>query len=279
MVDIQKLTPGELNFITRLLGFFNIGENAVLDNLSSRFIEDVKILEAKHFYYEQLHIESVHSELYSLTIETLIKDVESKNKIFDALENFESIRMKNEWAGKWLGENTCFPIRCVALVCVEGLFFSGSFCGIFWLKKRSLMPGLTYSNELVSRDENIHCDFGVMLYHMLVYTKLKESEVHGIIMDAVVVEKMFIRDALGQCGLVGLNYELFSHYIEFVADRLSVQLGCNRIYNSSNPFDWMEISSLEGKTNFFEKKVSEYQKIVVSVTKGMRHDLYDSIDE
>jgi ribonucleotide reductase beta subunit family protein with ferritin-like domain len=220
-------------------------------------MNDVQVSEARAFYGFQIAMESIHSEVYSLLIETYIKDKEEKSKLFNAIENFPCIKKKSDWAQKWIHDNrSSFATRLVAFACVEGIFFSGAFCSIYWLKKRGLMPGLTFSNELISRDEALHCEFAVLLYSKLV-KKIDKARIHEIIKEAVEIENEFICEAL-PCKLIGMNSELMTQYIKFVADRLVVQLGYKKIYNVSNPFDFMELISLEGKTNFFERKVSEY---------------------
>ena len=222
-----------------------------------RFLSEVQLPEARAAYGFQLMMENVHSETYSLLIDTYIKDKEEQTKLFQAIDNFPCIKKKADWAIKWIQDNrSSFATRLVAFACVEGIFFSGSFCSIYWLKKRGLMPGLTFSNELISRDEGMHTDFAVLLFNKLT-RKPKKAKVHELIKEAVQIEKEFICEAL-PCKLIGMNSKLMSQYIEFVADRLSLQLGYGKIFNSSNPFDFMEMISLEGKTNFFEKRVGDY---------------------
>lgn len=255
--DWNDLTDNERYFISMILAFFAASDGIVLENLAMRFMADVQLSEAKAFYGFQIAMENIHSETYSLLIETYIGNEEEKNKLFKGLENFECIRKKADWAIKWIKDKRSnFASRLIAFACVEGIFFSGSFCSIYWLKKRGLMPGLTFSNELIARDEALHTEFAVLLYNKL-EKKLKKNKVMEIIEEAVNIEKEFICDAL-PCRLIGMNSQLMTQYIEFVADRLSVQLGADKIYNSCNPFDWMELISLEGKTNFFEKVVSDY---------------------
>jgi ribonucleoside-diphosphate reductase subunit M2 len=240
-----------------ILAFFAASDGIVLENLASRFMSDVQVSEARAFYGFQIAMENIHSETYSLLIETYIKDKEEKSKLFNAIENFPCIKKKSDWAQKWIHDNrSSFATRLVAFACVEGIFFSGAFCSIYWLKKRGLMPGLTFSNELISRDEALHCEFAVLLYSKLV-KKIDKARIHEIIKEAVEIETEFICQAL-PCKLIGMNSELMTQYIKFVADRLVVQLGYKKIYNAINPFDFMELISLEGKTNFFEKRVPDY---------------------
>ncbi|XP_026382044.1 ribonucleoside-diphosphate reductase small chain [Papaver somniferum] len=257
----EALTPDERHFITHVLAFFAASDGIVLENLAGRFMKEVQISEARAFYGFQIAIENIHSEMYSLLLESYIKDSNEKNRLFRAIETVPCVKRKADWALKWIDGSETFAERIIAFACVEGIFFSGSFCAIFWLKKRGLMPGLTFSNELISRDEGLHCDFACMLYGLL-KQKLSEEKVKGIIADAVVIEREFVCDAL-PCALVGMNGDLMSQYIEFVADRLLEALGYSKLYNVSNPFDWMELISLQGKTNFFEKRVGEYQKASV----------------
>jgi ribonucleotide reductase beta subunit family protein with ferritin-like domain len=253
----DTLEHGEKHFVSMILAFFAASDGIVLENLASRFMSDVQVSEARAFYGFQIAMENIHSETYSLLIETYIKDKEEKSKLFNAIENFPCIKKKSDWAQKWIHDNrSSFATRLVAFACVEGIFFSGAFCSIYWLKKRGLMPGLTFSNELISRDEALHCEFAVLLYSKLV-KKIDKNRIHEIIKEAVEIEIEFICDAL-PCKLIGMNSDLMTQYIKFVADRLVVQLGYKKIYNAANPFDFMELISLEGKTNFFERKVSEY---------------------
>ena len=228
-----------------------------MENLGVRFMTEVQSAEARAFYGFQIAMENIHSQMYSQLIETYVQDREEKSKMFNALENFECIKKKADWAKKWIADNrSSFATRLVAFACVEGIFFSGAFCSIFWLKKRGLLPGLTFSNELISRDEALHTEFAVLLYKKLL-KKINKNRIVEIIKEAVEIEKEFITEAL-PCRLIGMNSNLMSTYIEFIADRLSVQLGYEKIYNSANPFDFMELISVESKTNFFEKRVSEY---------------------
>lgn len=257
LVNWESLNADEKMFISMILAFFAASDGIVLENLASRFMTDVQVSEARAFYGFQIAMENIHSETYSLLIETYIKDKEEKGKLFNAIENFPCIKKKSDWAQKWIHDNrSSFATRLVAFACVEGIFFSGAFCSIYWLKKRGLMPGLTFSNELISRDEALHCEFAVLLYSKLV-KKLDKARIHEIIKEAVEIETEFICDAL-PCRLIGMNSELMTQYIKFVADRLCVQLGYKKIYNVTNCFPWMELISLESKTNFFEKRVSEY---------------------
>ncbi|CAK7333563.1 unnamed protein product [Dovyalis caffra] len=257
----ENLTPDEKHFISHVLAFFAASDGIVLENLAGRFMKEVQVSEARAFYGFQIAIENIHSEMYSLLLETYIKDPDEKNRLFHAMETVPCVAKKANWALRWIDGGESFAERLIAFACVEGIFFSGSFCAIFWLKKRGLMPGLTFSNELISRDEGLHCDFACLLYSLL-RTKLSEERVKAIVKDAVEIEKEFVVDAL-PCALVGMNGELMSQYIEFVADRLLGALGCGKVYNAANPFDWMELISLQGKTNFFEKRVGEYQKASV----------------
>jgi len=260
--DWAKLTENERHFIGRVLAFFAGSDGIVMENLVTRFQGEVKSQVVKLFYSFQNAMEGIHSETYSLLIDTYIKDEEEKAKLFNAIETIPCIGKKAEWALNWMGSDKSFATRLVAFACVEGIFFSGAFCSIFWLKKRGLLPGLTFSNELISRDEGLHTQFAVALFHTL-ETKPSEETVATIIQQAVALEKEFICDALS-CSLIGMNAKLMQQYIEFVADRLAVQLGGKKIYGVSNPFDFMDLISLEGKTNFFEKKVSDYSRVTTS---------------
>ncbi|GAB3202988.1 ribonucleoside-diphosphate reductase beta chain [Pontibacter aydingkolensis] len=255
--DWENLNDGERHFISHVLAFFAASDGIVNENLAINFMQEVQIPEARCFYGFQIMMENIHAETYSLLIDTYIKKQSEKDYLFNALETVPCVKKKGEWALKWINSEN-FTERLIAFAAVEGIFFSGSFCSIFWLKKRGLMPGLTFSNELISRDEGLHCDFACLLYSML-NNKLPESRVHEIIRDAVTFEQEFVTDAL-PVDLIGMNAKLMSQYIEFVADRLLVALGCSKIYNAANPFDFMEMISLQGKTNFFEKRVGEYQK-------------------
>ena len=257
LVDWNKLKDTEKHFIKMVLAFFAASDGIVLENLGQRFLSEVQLPEARAAYGFQLMMENIHSETYSLLIDTYIKDKDEQTKLFRAIDNFPCIKKKADWAIKWIQDNrSSFATRLVAFACVEGIFFSGSFCSIYWLKKRGLMPGLTFSNELISRDEGMHTEYAVLLFNKL-SRKPKKGKVVELIKDAVEIEKEFILEAL-PCKLIGMNSKLMSQYIEFVADRLSQQLGYGKIFNSSNPFDFMEMISLEGKTNFFEKRVGDY---------------------
>ncbi len=256
-LDWETLSADEKHFISMILAFFAASDGIVLENLGSRFMSEVQLSEARAFYGFQIAMENIHSQMYSLLIETYIQDKEEKNNLFNALNNYPCIRKKADWAIKWINDNRSgFATRLVAFACVEGIFFSGAFCSIFWLKKRGLLPGLTFSNELISRDEALHTEFAILLYKKLL-RKVPKNKVHDIIKEAVDIEKEFITEAL-PCRLIGMNAVLMSQYIEFIADRLVVQLGYDKIYNTSNPFSFMELISVESKTNFFEKRVSEY---------------------
>jgi len=256
--DWQKLNSNEQHFIKNVLAFFAASDGIVLENLAERFLKEVQVPEARCFYGFQIAMENIHSETYSLLIDTYIKDSAEKTKLLNAIETIPAVQEKAQWALRWIKEAKSFGERLVAFAAVEGIFFSGSFCSIFWLKKRGLMPGLTFSNELISRDEGLHCDFACLLYSML-SNKLSKEIVEEIIKDAVRIEKVFVCESL-PVALIGMNAEMMSKYIEFVADRLLVALGYDKIYKSSNPFEWMEMISLQGKTNFFEKRVGDYQK-------------------
>jgi ribonucleoside-diphosphate reductase subunit M2 len=257
LVHWQCLNNDEQFFISMILAFFAGSDGIVLENLATRFMNDVQVSEARAFYGFQIAMENIHSQTYSLLIETYIKDKDEKHKLFNAIEHFPCIKKKSDWAQKWIRDNrSSFATRLVAFACVEGIFFSGAFCSIYWLKKRGLMPGLTFSNELISRDEALHCEFAVLLYSKLL-KKVDKNRIHEIIKEAVEIETEFICEAL-PCRLIGMNSELMTQYIKFVADRLSVQLGYKKIYNVTNCFPWMELISLESKTNFFEKKSDAY---------------------
>jgi len=253
----NTLNTDEKYFISSILAFFAASDGIVLENLASRFMNDVQVSEARAFYGFQIAMENIHSHTYSLLIETYIKDSAEKNKLFNAISFFPCIKKKSDWAQKWIKDNrSSFATRLVAFACIEGIFFSGAFCSIFWLKKRGLMPGLTFSNELISRDEALHCEFAILLYSKLL-KKIDKARIHEIIKEAVEIETEFICDAL-PCKLIGMNADLMTQYIQFVADRLCVQLGYKKIYNVTNCFDWMQMISLESKSNFFEKRVSDY---------------------
>ena len=254
--DWDSLNADEKHFISMILAFFAASDGIVLENLGVRFMTDVKISEARAFYGFQIAMENIHSEMYSLLIDTYIKNKNKKDELFHALDNFECIKKKADWAMKWINQEDSFAERLVAFAAVEGIFFSGAFCSIYWLKKRGLMPGLTFSNELISRDEALHTEFAVLLYSKL-GSKLSQERIYEIITEAVEIEKEFITDAL-PCRLIGMNAKLMKEYIEFVADRLFVQMGYEKYYKTANPCSFMELISLEGKTNFFEKRVGEY---------------------
>merc|ERR1712070_94184 len=270
MKDWEKLTESEQHFIKHVLAFFAASDGIVLENLASQFSTEVQIPEARAFYGFQMAMENIHSETYSLLIEQYIKEPAEKDKIFNAIHTMPAVREKAEWAVQWMQKENSFTERVVAFAAVEGILFSGSFCAIYWLKKRGLMPGLTFSNELISRDEGLHAEFACLLYGML-QNKLPDDVAHEIIRGAVAVEHSFICEALS-CDLVGMNSDLMKRYIEFVADRLLTALGHPKIYNASNPFDWMELISLQGKTNFFEKRVGEYQKAGVMTPAGQEEN-------
>ena len=263
-IDLSKdlshwdaLDKDEQYFISMILAFFAASDGIVLENLAQRFMSDVQVSEARAFYGFQIAMENIHSNTYSNLIETYIKDKDEKSKLFNAISNYPCIKKKSDWAQKWIHDNrSSFATRLVAFACVEGIFFSGAFCSIFWLKKRGLMPGLTFSNELISRDEALHCEFAILLYSKLI-KKMDKNRIHDIIKEAVEIEIEFICEAL-PCRLIGMNSQLMTQYIKFVADRLSVQLGYKKIYNVINPFDFMEMISLDSKTNFFERKSDAY---------------------
>ena len=257
IADWAKLTADEKHFITYVLAFFAGSDGIVQENLASRFQREVNSQVVKLFYSFQNAMEGIHSETYSLLIDTYVKDQTEKAKLFDGVNTIPCIGDKAQWSQKWIESPDDFQTRLIAFACVEGIFFSGAFCSIYWLKKRGLMPGLTFSNELISRDEGLHTEFAVALYHTL--EPRSETQIHTIIKEAVVLEKEFICNAL-PCSLIGMNAKMMSQYIEFVADRLAVQLGTKKIYGTANPFDFMDLISLEGKTNFFEKKVSDYSR-------------------
>lgn len=253
----HNMTENERHFIKYVLAFFAGSDGIVLENLVQRFCNDIEIAEVRCFYTFQAAMENIHSETYSLLIDSYIKDNDEKNFLFGAIDNIPVIEKKAKWAMRWIDDKESnFATRLLAFCCVEGVFFSGSFCSIFWLKKRGLLPGLTFSNELISRDEGMHCDFAILLYSML-SNRLDQSIVHNLFKEAVDIEKEFITDAI-PCNLIGMNSGMMKEYIEYVCDRLLKQLDYDPIYNSQNPFDFMELISLEGKTNFFEKRVSEY---------------------
>ena len=272
--DWETLNTDEKYFISMILAFFAASDGIVLENLATRFMSDVQISEARAFYGFQIAMENIHSQTYSLLIETYIKNSEEKHRLFNALEYFPCIQKKGDWAQKWINDNRSgFATRLIAFACIEGIFFSGAFCSIYWLKKRGLMPGLTFSNELISRDEALHTEFAILLYKKLV-KKLTKARIHEIIKEAVEIENEFICEAL-PCRLIGMNAGLMTQYIQFVADRLCLQLGYDKIYNVSNPFDFMQLISLESKTNFFEKRVDAY----ALATKTMEGDVFEFNEE
>merc|ERR1712113_307717 len=256
--DWENLNASEQHFVKHILAFFAASDGIVCENLASHFSTEVQVPEARAFYGFQIAMENIHSETYSLLIEQYIREPEEKDKVFDAIHTMPAVEEKAQWAVQWMNDESSFAERVVAFACVEGILFSGSFCAIYWLKKRGLMPGLTFSNELISRDEGLHAEFARLIYGMLQH-KLPDDIVHDIIRSAVEVERRFICEALS-CDLIGMNSELMTRYIEFVADRLLAALGHSKLYGASNPFDWMELISLQGKANFFEKRVGEYQK-------------------
>merc|ERR1711879_179641 len=268
MGDWDMLTQNERHFVTHVLAFFAASDGIVLENLASSFSSEVQIPEARAFYGFQIAMENIHSETYSLLIEQYIRDPAEKDAVFDATHTMPPVREKAEWAIQWMNRDNSFAERIVAFAAVEGILFSGSFCAIYWLKKRGLMPGLTFSNELISRDEGLHAEFACLVYGML-QNKLPDDVAHGIVRGAVETERTFICDAL-PCDPIGMNSELMTRYIEFVAGRLLSALGHPKLFGSSNPFDWMELISLQGKTNFFEKRVGEYQKagVMASAAEG-----------
>jgi len=276
--DYDTLSEGEQHFVKHVLAFFAASDGIVLENLASSFSTEVQIPEARAFYGFQMAMENIHSETYSLLIEQYVKDPVEKDRVFNAINTMPAVREKAQWAIQWMNRESSFAERLVAFAAVEGVLFSGSFCAIYWLKKRGLMPGLTFSNELISRDEGLHAEFACLLYGML-QNKLPEDVVHDLIRGAVDVERKFICEALS-CDLIGMNRELMTKYIEFVADRLLTALGHSKLYNSSNPFDWMELISLQGKTNFFEKRVGEYQKagVMSSTVEGNQEPVGFNLD-
>jgi len=258
----NKLNDDERHFIKHVLAFFAASDGIVNENLAENFLSEVQYTEAKFFYGFQVMMENIHSETYSLLIDTYIKNPAEKDKLFNAIDTLPCVKKKAQWALNWI-DNGSFAERLVAFAAVEGIFFSGSFCSIFWLKKRGLMPGLSFSNELISRDEGMHCDFACLLYNNYLINQLSKEKVKKIITDAVEIEKEFVTDSL-PVKLIGMNSDLMNQYIEFVADRLLMELGNEKVYNSTNPFDFMDMISLQGKTNFFEKRVAEYQKAGVN---------------
>ncbi|MFY0689868.1 MAG: ribonucleotide-diphosphate reductase subunit beta [Cyclobacteriaceae bacterium] len=274
--DWKELGEGEQHFIKHVLAFFAASDGIVNENLAENFVSEVQYTEAKFFYGFQIAIENIHSETYSLLIDTYVKDPKEKDGLFHAIDTLDCVNKKAEWALRWIDKGS-FQERLIAFAAVEGIFFSGSFCSIFWLKKRGLMPGLSFSNELISRDEGLHCDFACLLYNNHIENKLPIETIQDIIKDAVEIEKEFVTDAL-PVKLIGMNADLMCQYIEFVADRLLMELECPKVYGASNPFDFMEMISLQGKTNFFEKRVGEYQKAGVLNTEDNDKSKF-SLDE
>jgi ribonucleotide reductase beta subunit family protein with ferritin-like domain len=271
--DWDTLNNDEKHFISMILAFFAASDGIVMENLALRFMSDIQISEARAFYSFQIAMENIHSHTYSLLIDTYIKDNLQKNILFNAIDNYDCIKKKSEWAKKWINDNRSgFATRLVAFACIEGIFFSGAFCSIYWLKKRGLMPGLTFSNELISRDEALHTEFAILLYSKMI-KKINKSKVYDIIKEAVEIETEFICQSLS-CRLIGMNSDLMTQYIKFVADRLSLQLGYDKIYNVTNPFSFMELISLESKVNFFEKRVSDY----ALATKNKNEEIFDLND-
>jgi ribonucleotide reductase beta subunit family protein with ferritin-like domain len=258
-----SLNDNERNFIKNIIGFFAGSDGIIMENLAQRFLREIQIPEARAFYSYQIFNESIHSETYSLLIDTYIKDVEEKNKIFNSIENIPCVAKKAQWAYKWI-ENTdvSFATRLLSFAIVEGVFFSGSFCAIYWLKKRGVMPGLTFSNELISRDEGLHCEFACLLYSYI-KNKVPQSIVYEIFQEAVNIEKEFITESI-PCAMIGMNSTMMCQYIEFISNRLLLQLGYDKLFDAENPFDFMELISLRPKTNFFELRVGEYTKSTIN---------------
>mgnify|MGYP003624473820 CR=1 FL=1 len=272
--DWEKFRDNEKYFIKMILAFFAGSDGLIIENLGARFMNEIKVAEIKAFYGFQIAMENIHSETYSLLIDTLVKEESERHKLFNAIDNFPCIKKKADWCELYINSETeSFATRLIAFACVEGIFFSGAFCSIYWLKKRGLMPGLTFSNELISRDEALHTEFAILIYSKL-NNKISKNKIHDIIKEAVEIEQEFICEAL-PCRLIGMNSELMKKYIEFIADRLAVQLNTKKIYNTQNPFDFMEMISIEGKTNFFEKRVGEY----ALATKDKDETTFDFDDE
>lgn len=270
----NKLNDDERYFIKHILAFFAASDGIVNENLAENFVNEVQYSEAKFFYGFQIMMENIHSETYSLLIDTYVKDDAEKDNLFNAIETFPAIKKKAEWALKWI-ESPSFSERLIAFAAVEGIFFSGSFCSIFWLKKRGLMPGLTFSNELISRDEGMHCDFAVHLHENHLVNKVPKDRIREILVDALNIEREFITESL-PASLIGMNSKLMTQYLEFVTDGLLDDLGCEKEFNTANPFDFMDMISLQGKTNFFEKRVGDYQKAgVMDINKGDDEDKYN----
>lgn len=270
----NKLNDDEKYFIKHILAFFAASDGIVNENLAENFVSEVQYSEAKFFYGFQIMMENIHSEVYSLLIDTYVKNEAEKDELFRAIEIFPAIKLKADWALKWI-DSPSFAERLIAFAAVEGIFFSGSFCSIFWLKKRGLLPGLTFSNELISRDEGLHCDFAVHLHNHHIVNKVPKERITEIIVDALNIERKFITESL-PVSLIGMNAKLMTQYLEFVTDRLLMEFNCDSVYNVSNPFDFMEMISLEGKTNFFEKRVSEYQKAGVKSGTGTGSISFDA---
>ena len=266
LIDWERLNDGEKHFVKNVLAFFAASDGIVNENLAENFVSEVQYTEAKFFYGFQIMMENIHSETYSLLIDTYIQDKEEQNYLFNAIDTIPAVQKKAQWALKWIGSES-FIERLIAFAAVEGIFFSGSFCSIFWLKKRGLMPGLSFSNELISRDEGLHCDFAVHLYNNHIENKLTKDRIMEIIGSALEIEKEFITESL-PVDLIGMNKDLMKQYLEYVADRLLVDLGVGKVYNSENPFDFMQNIAMENKTNFFEKRVSDYSKAAVGVNEG-----------
>jgi ribonucleoside-diphosphate reductase beta chain len=273
LIDWEKLNEGERHFVKNVLAFFAASDGIVNENLAENFVNEVQYTEAKFFYGFQIMMENIHSETYSLLIDTYIKDKEEQNHLFNAIDTIPAVQKKAEWALRWI-KSPSFAERLIAFAAVEGIFFSGSFCSIFWLKKRGLMPGLSFSNELISRDEGLHCDFAVHLHNNHIENKVSSERIKEIIGSALEIEKEFITESL-PVDLIGMNKDLMKQYLEYVADRLLVDLGVGKAYNSENPFDFMQNIAMENKTNFFEKRVSDYSKSAVGVNEGKSF----SIDE
>ena len=271
-----KLNNDERYFIKHILAFFAASDGIVNENLAENFVNEVQYSEAKFFYGFQIMMENIHSETYSLLIDTYVKDEKEKDKLFKAIDNFPAIKKKADWALKWI-ESDSFAERLIAFAGVEGIFFSGSFCSIFWLKKRGVMPGLTFSNELISRDEGVHCDFAVHLHNEHIVNQVPKKRIKEILVDALNIEREFITESL-PVSLIGMNAKLMTQYLEFVTDRLLVDFQCEKEFNVTNPFDFMDMINLQGKTNFFEKRVSEYQKAGV-LNKEKKEDSKISFDE
>ena len=274
MNDWNSLNADEQMFLSMILAFFAASDGIVLENLAERFMSEVQVSEARAFYGFQIAMENIHSQVYSMLIETYVKNEEEKSRLFNAINVFPCIKRKSDWAQKWIHDNrSSFATRLVAFACVEGIFFSGAFCSIYWMKKRGLMPGLTFSNELISRDEALHCEFAILLYSKLV-KKMSKTKFNDLIKEAVGIETEFICDAL-PCRLIGMNSQLMTEYIQFVADRLCLQMGYEKIYNAKNPFDFMELISLETKTNMFEKKIDAY----ALANKTMSNDVFELTED